>query len=479
MKRIAIALMAVALGLSACSKKSGGGGGGDGGSDGSDTDTNTDPETTTTTTTHNLIMFDGNNKLHSLNVATGAVTKISDNALIDASKTRADGHNGTDLGVAVNGKFYFAAAWNGKGRELWVYDPTKDIDATGFTNPSLVKDINAGATSSVIEAFVGVGNYVLFLARTTAEGNELWQFDTTAAVSATNPKLTYDLMPGSSSPNSGNFFAMGNKLYFSGFKVTNQAKLWRYDPAAAGSATNPKQISDINPGARDSFQQGFAAAGDKLYFSAKKDGNERSLYYIDTTEASPTVNKVSVNISNDGNDDDVRGIAGDGSRYVALHAETENNGRELGVFDTTQAAATTTNPKMHDLRSGSDESRVNEITHLTGSKFAFIAQKTATVDQNLFILDASEAFSATNPKEINLTSDNTYVDEPEIRYVDGKIIVAGGTDNSSELGNFIAIYDMNATSNPLSIASKKTIANNISKLVPLSYTTTTTTTSKD
>lgn len=473
MKRIAIALTAVALGLSACSKKSGGGGGGgDGGSDGNDTD----PTPTTTTTTHNLVMFDGNNKLYSLNIATGAVTKISDNDLNSNKKAAVSGHNGSDLGVAANGKFYFGAQWNGKGKELWVYDPAKAIDATGFTNPSLVKEITAGATGSDIEGFSAVGKYVFFKANTAAAGKELWQFDTTAEVSASNPKLTYDLRPGTSGPNSTHFFAMGDKLYFTGFAVTNQPKLWRYDPAVAGSATNPQRLSNINDGATDNTGGPFAAAGDKLYFIAKKDGDpDRMMYFVDTAQSSPTATKVDVNISGDGTDDNVSYLAGDGSKYVVLSAVMPSGGLELGVFDTTVAAAATTNPKMYDLRSGGSESKIWAITHLTGSKFAFVAQKTATADQNLFILDASKAFSATNPQEINLTSDTTHVDSPEIRYLDGKIILAGSAAPASELGHFIAIYDMNATSNPLSIPSKKTISNNISRLAVLSYTTTTTT----
>lgn len=478
MKRLAIIVTALALGFSACAKKSGGGGG-DGGSDGSDTDTdtNTDPTTTTTTTTHNLIMFDGNNKLHSLNVATGAVTKISDNYLVSNNLLKT-GNSGSKLGVALNGKFYFAANWDGKGVELWVYDPTKASDAT---NPSLVKDINAGATSSGIEQFSVVGNYLLFIAKTTAEGKEIWQYDTTAAVSATNPKLTYDLFSGSSNSSPKDFLVVGSKLYFVAKKAGTQYKLWRYDPASAGSATNPQRLSNLNDGANDQIVGPLASVGDKLYFAAKEDGNpDQKMYFIDTTAASPTTTEVVVNISGDAGDDSVNTMAGDGSKYVAFAAKMPGGGEELGVFDTTQAPAATTNPKMYNIRSGSDSSNIAAMTHLTGSKFAFVAQKLAANDQNLFILDASQALSATNPKEVELTNDTSYINSAEIRYIDGKIILAGQANSSAELQNFIATYDMNATSNPLSFPSKNTIADNITKLAHLSYTTTaTTTTSKD
>lgn len=473
-RRLAIPLLSLTLiaAYSSCGKKSSGGGESGGEESGGGDETN---NPVTTTTTHNLIMFSGSNKLQSLDLATNAFKEISTETINNNSKTK-DGHNGTRMGAVVNGKYYFAAAWDNKGTELWMYDPTKAIDNTNHTNPSLVKEFVSGTADASIEEFVAVGKYLMFNARTAAAGKEVWQFDTTADVSATNPKLAFDLNPGATNSNPFAHFAMNDKLYVAGSKETNKPKLWQFDPAVAAGADNPKQASDLNSGASDSIGGHMAKVGNKLYFTGNS-GSETRMYSVDTTAATPAATVVNFNSTGDGNNDGVANLASDGTKYIVFTANSGADGNELWVLDTSADVVDGTNPKMYDLRSGSNGSNISNITWLEGSKFAFVGQRSAALDYDLFVVDASKAFGASNPAQFILTNDTSHLNTTELLYVDGKIILMAEAEVSAELGKFIYVNDTKKTPNQITFPAKKKF-NDQRYMTHLSYTTTSTTTSK-
>lgn len=196
------------------------------------------------------------------------------------SASDADYDRATRPLAAVGSRVFLVANDCVNGDELWVSDGT----GAGTT---MVADLTAGAgNGSEITALTSLGSVLLFYARTTAEGWELWRSDGTAA----GTSLVRDINPGGSdsiaTTTEGRAnFVFGDKVFFVARDGTHGYELWVSDGTAAGTA----MVSDLAPGAGDSFnwttRPAFAALGDHVYFTADPTGAGATLWRTDGTTA--------------------------------------------------------------------------------------------------------------------------------------------------------------------------------------------------
>src|SRR3990170_7917573 len=138
------------------------------------------------------------------------------------------------------GLLYFQADdGKGAGKELWKYDGTKPTDAL---NPSRVADINTTGDSN--PAYLTVYKDVLYFQADDGKGTtgkELWKYDSTKPVDASNPSVVADIIrPGKDGSNPAYLTVYNDVLYFSADDGVHGTELWKYD------TTPPVGAADIN-----------------------------------------------------------------------------------------------------------------------------------------------------------------------------------------------------------------------------------------
>ena len=89
----------------------------------------------------------------------------------------------------MNGLLYFTAVDNTNGYELWKSDGTKE-------GTVMVKDINAGSSSSTPAYLTPFNSLLYFAAIDEMNGGEVWRSDGTTA----DTVMVFDIMPGKLSP---------------------------------------------------------------------------------------------------------------------------------------------------------------------------------------------------------------------------------------------------------------------------------------
>ncbi len=165
--------------------------------------------------------------------------------------------------IRYNGFLYFTAkGFNNTGDELWRTDGT-DAGTT------LVKDINAGPSSSMPYGFVVYNNKLFFIAYTDSLGHELWQSDGTAA----GTTLVKDIHTGAGSSfgnapyfeeSYGALVVYNNKLYFRATASTSGTEVWQSNGTEAGTVL----LKDITSGTGSSNPFSLVPYKNKLYFVA-------------------------------------------------------------------------------------------------------------------------------------------------------------------------------------------------------------------
>lgn len=154
----------------------------------------------------------------------------------------------------LNGKLIFTAVTEEYGAELWVSDGT--VEGT-----HLVKDIYPGSVGSQPGSFVFLGDKVLFTARdeesemmpvVDPETPESWIWITDGTEEGT-------VRIAETPKNSGYFEVCGDKAFFEGIDLVNNAALWVTD----GTREGTKMIKNINNRPSDDgvFETGPAAIG--------------------------------------------------------------------------------------------------------------------------------------------------------------------------------------------------------------------------
>jgi ELWxxDGT repeat protein len=175
---------------------------------------------------------------------------------------------------AFKNKLYFSANNGASGQELWVSD--------GTTNGTkLVKDIKPGGqySSSFPGYLIVLNNKLYFSANDRVNGVGLWVSDGTTA----GTELVKKFNPDNDNVGLGKLTVFENNLYFSSTdnNTINNVELWISD----GTENGTQLFKDINPGDRGSYPVGYAVLNNQLYFSARDDINGRELWVSDGTSA--------------------------------------------------------------------------------------------------------------------------------------------------------------------------------------------------
>ena len=167
------------------------------------------------------------------------------------------------FGSLLNGKFIFKGISPHCGKEIFITDGTS-------SGTKLIKDINPGTANSqpLATNMTVLNNYVYFAAVTTSEGCELWKTDGTAV----NTSLVKDIVAGAVSGIDSSAFAMasnGTELLFDAKTTANGNELW----SSSGTAATTNLLKDINGGAISSDPRAFFPFnGNFLFTITSSDG---------------------------------------------------------------------------------------------------------------------------------------------------------------------------------------------------------------
>jgi ELWxxDGT repeat protein len=193
--------------------------------------------------------------------------------------------------VFMNGFVYFMAATETVGRELWRTNGTE-------AGTSFVKDINPGAAGSNTKGDynpIENGNHFLFTAQGSSGGLELWKSDGTEAGTI----LLKDIEAGASSSNPSGYFLFNGIVLFTAKTTAHGREYWRSN----GTADGTFMLKDINAGAGSSaefeifpglsfpFQGGMYVHGGRAYFQAYDGANAGNIYGTDGSTANTTLLK--------------------------------------------------------------------------------------------------------------------------------------------------------------------------------------------
>lgn len=175
--------------------------------------------------------------------------------------------------LVFNNRIYFSGETGTGGREMWMSDGT----AAGTV---MIKDIVPGAGSSNQPALykaTAAGNYIYFVCNTTAEGEELWRTDGTAAGTV----LIQDIKTGPLSSTPIILGVYNNKLVFSAEDLLHGREPWMTDGTAAGT----NLLKDIATGPMSSSADNFIEFNGKMLFAAFDITNGQELWQTDGTTA--------------------------------------------------------------------------------------------------------------------------------------------------------------------------------------------------
>jgi len=172
--------------------------------------------------------------------------------------------------VSVNGILFFSASDGTNGEELWKSDGT----AAGTV---LVKDIGPGPGSSNPSHLTVVNGTLFFRADDGTNGEELWKSDGTTAGTV----LVKDIYPGTRGSDPFELSDVNGTLFFSADDGTNSVELWKSDGTVAGTIL----VKDIYPGADRSFPSSLTSVNGAVFFSARDGINGIELWKSDGTEA--------------------------------------------------------------------------------------------------------------------------------------------------------------------------------------------------
>ncbi|RFS16575.1 hypothetical protein [Emticicia sp. C21] len=223
---------------------------------------------------NNQVLFSNHDPQHNIELWKGDVN-LQSTALVKNIVTYTKGSLASDKKVKLGNTWYFNGR-DHRGGELWKTDGTE-------TGTMLVKDINSGYLSTIIQEIVAVGNTIYFTARFTNENtNRLFKSNGTE-----NGTIEIILSSSNQVPvNPQKLTATIDKLFFWG---ENNLKLWVSDGTIIGTHTiqTSPAVGSITPH--------LTAVGSKVFFDNYglwvSDGTEigtHEVFYIDSgTSLSP------------------------------------------------------------------------------------------------------------------------------------------------------------------------------------------------
>ncbi len=239
---------------------------------------------------------------------------VKDTNLLNVNSGYAGPQNPQFGSVQLGANILFTGFNINTGYELW---------SLNGTTPTLLKDINTGAVSSMPQWYTAIGSKALFTAFDPAHGNELWATDGTAA----GTSLLKEFNPGT--PGSFLFITVLNGVgYFAADDGSGVgAELWKTDGTLAGTVL----IKDLQVGATGSNPGNFVLSNGLVYFTANTAANGTELWVTDGV-----VNGAGTHITKD-----INSGAGDANIFsivpfankVFFSAITTGSGAELWVSD--------------------------------------------------------------------------------------------------------------------------------------------------
>lgn len=153
--------------------------------------------------------------------------------------------------IQYNNHLYFIAANDKVGRELWKSDGSAD-------GSELVKDINIGASGSIISNFLVFKNQLFFIANDGVHGYQLWASDgTEAGTKAISGGLNYPV---------SRIVATSSFIFFLK-KMEDNLEVWKSDGTTGGTSLVRGQIPTWNS------PSNLMTAMDMVFFTAQDFGN--------------------------------------------------------------------------------------------------------------------------------------------------------------------------------------------------------------
>ena len=226
-------------------------------------------------------------------------------------------------------------------------------------NISLVHDIRSGGGSSLPDAFVSLGNELLFAANDGIVGEELWKSDGTS----NGTVMIKDIRPGNEGSGIVNPIAVGSTIFFYANDGTHGGELWKTDGTSNGTVL----VKDINPNGSSSLSN-FIALGNKLIFRADDGTHGNELWISDGTPSGTYMVK------------DIRSGAGSSNiEYMVVYKDkvyfrglSNDYGNELWTSDGTSNGTY----MVMDIRPGSASSSIEGIVS-AGNNLYFVAKESS------------------------------------------------------------------------------------------------------
>jgi len=221
--------------------------------------------------------------------------------------------------TVAGGILFFSARNSSNDEELWKLDGESVVQ---------VKNINTG-TSSRPQYLTAVGD-TLFFSATGPDGQELYKSNGESSGTVlvkdiyTNGGIQPQGVQAQSAVNSSypqNLYALNDTLYFIARTAADGKELWKSDGTEAGTV----MVKSINSASGSSFPADLFRVGNKLMFTAH-DGMARDLWISDGTEAG--TQKV-MNTTMDGSDSKVVSLAA--NQYLDMDTLAVGDSVLLGV----------------------------------------------------------------------------------------------------------------------------------------------------
>jgi ELWxxDGT repeat protein len=171
----------------------------------------------------------------------------------------------------VNGKLYFTARTTADGNQIWQIDlstgnpvPVTNFDPTSNFRP---------------EKLLNIDGTLYFIATDNTNGTELWKIDPTTGLS-----VLLEVEPGTGSSNPSNLMNLNGTLYFIASTASNGTELWKID-----SSTGLPVLLEVEPGTGSSNPSNLMNLNGTLYFIASTASNGTELWKIDSSTGLPVL----------------------------------------------------------------------------------------------------------------------------------------------------------------------------------------------
>lgn len=284
------------------------------------------------------------------------------------------------------GKVIFPGVTSEGGAEIQIVD-VETLDTSTL-------EVNPGLADSNPQHVTTVGNIVYFSAYDSRVGNELRWFDASQSV----PVLqTVDVRPGPESSNAGQwggFYQIGDQLFFTATDATYGTELRWIDLT---EPTQPVNTLDIWAGPGDSNAGeygGFLSVGDRLFFTARDAEHGDELRWIDTRQSAFEVKTLDANPGRGSS------FAGRKGGFAAAQDRLFFSAADDLGYQPRWIDATIPLPNLHTISinrtGGSDPDRFTAV----GGKVFFTADDDGPFGNELHWVDASATAPTLNSLDI-------------------------------------------------------------------------------